>query len=417
MIQPQDCFYITTTLPYVNSDPHIGFALEIIQADAIARYQRLQGKTVIFNTGTDEHGLKIYRKAQELGQDPKAYCDEYAAKFDALKVAINLSYTHFIRTTDSHHIAAAQEFWRRCMAKGDIVKKNYKIKYCVGCELEKTESDLVEGKCPVHPSLEMESIDEENYFFKFSNYQHALLELYDSRPDFVLPSHRLTEVKRFTEGGLEDFSISRLKSKMPWGVPVPDDEAHVMYVWFDALVNYISTLGWPEGGDFEMYWPGVQIAGKDNLRQQSNMWQGMLMSAGLPPSKQILIHGFITSEGQKMSKSVGNVVDPFEVAREYGVDPLRFYLLREIPTTEDGDFNRERFRIVYDSDLANNLGNLVSRVLTMTEKYCEGKVPEVVQLNYGDTHLDLKGAWNGFHNGLNLLNFKISLELIWDALN
>lgn len=403
-------FYITTTLPYVNADPHIGFALEIIQADAIARYRRLCGDEVFFNTGTDEHGVKIYRKALEAKMDPKAYCDEYAVKFDALKTGLNLSYNKFIRTTDEDHIVAAQEFWRRCAAKGDIYKKNYKLKYCVGCELEKTDSELnEEGRCPVHPSMTLESIEEENYFFKFSAYQKPLLELYEKNPQFVLPEHRLTEIIEFTKKGLEDFSISRLKAKMPWGIPVPEDPDHVMYVWFDALVNYVSTLGWPqEKGNFSKFWPVVQTAGKDNLRQQSNMWQGMLMSAGLLPSKQILIHGFMTSNGQKMSKSLGNVVDPFAVAKEYGVDALRYYLLREIPTDDDGDFNVERFRIVYDSDLANNLGNLLSRTLAMTEKYCEGKVPAPVQPKKAMEQIEK--AWKIMEEGMSQFNIKKAIE-------
>lgn len=358
--------YITTTLPYVNADPHIGFALELVQADAWARTQRSLGNEVIFNTGTDEHGAKIYENAKKAGIDTQQYVDEYAAKFDNLKSALNLTYTNFIRTTDEHHKKAAQEFWTRCLKNGDIYKKNYQIKYCVGCELAKTESELVNGRCPLHPNRELELIDEENYFFKFSKYQNALLQLFKDNPDFVKPAHRLEEIRNFVEKGLEDFSISRLKEKMSWGVPVPDDEDHVMYVWFDALVNYISTLGWPEDEqNFKDYWPGVQVAGKDNLRQQSSMWQAMLMSAQLPPSKQIFIHGFITMNGQKMSKSLGNVVNPFEVVEKYGTDAVRYYLLREIPSLDDGDFSYERMKQLYDADLANELGNLVSRVTTL----------------------------------------------------
>ncbi|MEK7452441.1 MAG: methionine--tRNA ligase, partial [Patescibacteria group bacterium] len=269
--------YLTTTLPYVNAKPHIGFALEIVQADMIARFNRSLGDTVVFNTGTDEHGQKIYEKAIEEGKDPQAYTDEYATKFDDLKLALNLSYSHFIRTTNQDHMDAAQEFWKRCEASGDIYKKTYHVKYCVGCELEKTDSELVQEKCPVHPNLELEFIDEENYFFRFSKYQQPLLDLYTSRPDFVMPSYRLHEIKNFVESGLTDFSISRLKEKMPWGVAVPGDDSHVMYVWFDALVNYISTLDWPshhpqslpagrqgprgQGGnsqsEFDQFWPGV----------------------------------------------------------------------------------------------------------------------------------------------------------------
>lgn len=363
-------FYITTTLPYVNDEPHIGFAMEIVKADVIARYHLLQGYEVIFNTGTDEHGLKIYRKAQEQGKNPQVYVDEYAAKFDELKSLLNLSYTHFIRTSNPEHKKAAQEFWRLCAERDDIYKKSYRIKYCVGCELEKTDSELIDGKCPVHLHLELEQIAEENYFFRFSKYQRPLLDFYEAHQDFVMPSFRFNEIKRFVADGLQDFSISRLKAKMPWGVPVPDDPDQVMYVWFDALINYISTLGWPEDakGEFKNFWPGVQIAGKDNLRQQSAMWQAMLMSAGLPPSKQILIQGFITVDGQKMSKSLGNIVAPKTLVEKYGVDAVRYYLLREIPSGEDGDFSIKKFEQRYNGDLANGLGNLVARVVTLGER-------------------------------------------------
>ncbi len=421
-------FYITTTLPYVNAEPHIGFALEIIQADAVARYQRLLGKEVVFNTGTDEHGLKIYRKALENKEDPKDYCDRYAARFDALKQALNLSYTNFIRTTDTHHMAAAQEFWRLCLKNGDIYKKNYKIKYCVGCELEKTDSELVDDKCPIHPNLKIELIEEENYFFKFSKFQKPLLKFYAKNPSFVIPSNRLQEIKNFVEKGLEDFSISRLKSKMPWGVPVPGDENQVMYVWFDALINYISTLGWPgfagatpgrpdysedtqgrpkDEKDFKKYWPGVQVAGKDNLRQQSAMWQAMLMSAGLPNSEQVFIHGFITSDGQKMSKSLGNVVDPFEIVKKYGTDATRYFLLGALPSYDDGDFTIARFKEYYTAHLVNGIGNLTSRILTMLEKYSDNKIPPK-----SEDIFDIDGFWKDC--GIAFKNFEFDglIEII-----
>lgn len=361
--------YITTTLPYVNAEPHIGFAFELVQADVVARFWRQQGFEVVFNTGTDEHGLKVYKKAIEEKKSPQKYVDEYSKKFDDLKIALNLSYTNFIRTTEERHKKAAQEFWRLCDKNGDIYKKNYKIKYCVGCELEKTESELIDDRCPLHPNQEIEIIEEENYFFRFSKYQKDLLKLYDEHPNFVIPDYRLKEIRNFVAKGLEDFSISRLKSKMSWGVDVPGDSDHVMYVWFDALVNYISTLDWPEDETrFKQFWPGVQIAGKDNLRQQVAMWQAMLMSAGLKPSKQILIHGFITSVGQKMSKSVGNVVDPFKLVKKWGIDAVRYYLLREIPPFEDGNYSENRMQEVYNSDLANELGNLLSRLTTLAQE-------------------------------------------------
>jgi methionyl-tRNA synthetase len=362
-------YSITTTLPYVNADPHIGFALEIVQADMLARYHKSKGFDVTFNTGTDEHGQKIWQKAQEAGLDPKTYCDEYAAKFDGLKSALNLSYTHFIRTTDEHHIAAAQEFWKRCNDAGDIYKKQYSVKYCVGCELEKTDSELVDGRCPDHPNRELDLLEEENYFFAFSKYQQKLLDLYRDQPDFVAPKERMNEIRTFVEGGLHDFSISRLTTKMPWGVPVPGDESQVMYVWFDALVNYISTLGWPKAGSlFDSAWPSVQVAGKDNLRQQTAMWQAMLMSAGIAPSEQVFIHGYITANGQKMSKSIGNVINPYDLVAEYGTDATRLYLLGALPAWQDGDYSKEQFEILFATKLANGIGNLVSRVAAMAAK-------------------------------------------------
>jgi methionyl-tRNA synthetase len=368
-------YYITTTLPYVNADPHIGFAAEIVRADVLARLARRRGEEVFFNTGTDEHGLKIQRKAEEQGKSTQAYVDEYAAKFDNLKKALNLSYDNFIRTTEEHHKKAAQEFWRRCAANGDIYKKNYKVNYCVGCELELTESELVGGKCPHHPNSDLEIIDEENYFFRWSNYQDKLLGFYEANPDFIVPRHRMNEIANFIKNGLQDFSISRLKTKMPWGVSVPGDEEHVMYVWFDALINYVSCLGWPDDesrlkefwgqGDFRN---AIQVAGKDNLRQQTAMWQAMLMSAGLANSKQILIFGFINIDGQKMSKSLGNVVSPYDLTAKYGVDAVRYYLLSGLKAFEDSNFTTKHFEEKYSADLANGLGNLVARVSNLIEK-------------------------------------------------
>ena len=402
-------FYLTTTLPYVNADPHIGFALELVQADTFARYHAQTGHDIFFNTGTDEHGLKIFRKAQELGIDPQEYCDTYAAKFNDLKESLNLSYNHFIRTTDSHHKMAAQEFWKRCKENGDIYKKIYEVKYCVGCELEKTDSELVDGYCPLHPNLEIELIDEENYFFKFSAFQDKLLRFYGENPDFVKPESKFHEIKNFVTAGLQDFSISRLKSKMPWGVQVPDDEDHVMYVWFDALINYISITGWPENTEeFEKWWGtskkpnGIQVAGKDNLRQQSAMWQAMLMSAKLPNSKQIFIHGFVTANGQKMSKSLGNVVNPLDMVQKWGTDSLRYYLLKEIPSLDDGDFSESRMAEVYNTDLANELGNLVMRLTTLGEK--DGLHIEIPENNEGNPY---------YKKFLESFEFNRALEEIW----
>lgn len=361
-------FYITTTLPYINSHPHIGFAREIIEADILARFQRQTGNNVFFNTGTDEHGLKIYQKAQELGINIQEYCDQLSKSYVDLKDLLNLSFDNFIRTTDENHIKAAQEFWKLCEKNGDIYKKMYKTKYCVGCELEKTDSELVDGKCPDHPNQEIECIEEENYFFKFSSYQQKLLDLYEKNPDFVLPKKRLNEIKAFVERGLVDFSISRVKEKMPWGVEVPGDSEHVMYVWFDALINYITAIGWSENmNNFKKWWPGVQICGKDNLRQQSAMFQAMLMSAGIPNSKQVFINGFITVDGQKMSKSLNNVISPEEMIEKFGVDGTR-YLLLSIGGNfgEDTDITWEKMTEKYNADLANGLGNLISRVVKLS---------------------------------------------------
>ena len=368
-------FYITTTLPYVNAEPHIGFATEIIRADVIARWKKLQGYEIFFNTGTDEHGLKIYQKAFDFGESPQQFVDRYVEKFKNLKSILGLSNNlNFIRTTDPHHIKAAQEFWRVCKKNGYIYKKPYKTKYCPGCELERTDADIENGHCFIHRNIDLVIIEEENYFFKFSEFQKPLLELYEKYPDFVIPDFRFNEIKVFVKRGLEDFSISRLKEKMPWGIEVPDDSMHVMYVWFDALVNYISAIGWPDDLEKFKKWQAdsggvVQYCGKDNLRQQSAMWQAMLMAAKLPPSRQIVIDGFVIGEGGiKMSKSLGNVVSPMEIVNEYGADALRYFVCRELHPFEDSPFTIERFKETYNANLANGLGNLVSRVMKMAEQ-------------------------------------------------
>ncbi len=400
--------YITTTLPYVNADPHIGFALEIVHADIYARYKSLTGHDVFFNTGTDEHGTKIYRKAQEEGKGPQAYVDEYAAKFRALKETLGLHPdVHFIRTTDEHHKLAAQELWRRCAAKGDIYKKKYKGLYCVGDEMFLKEGDMVDGKCPNHPTMEPLEIEEENYFFKLSAYQDELLA-YLKREGSVVPEWRRDEAIKFVGQGLEDFSISREKARMPWGVPVPGDETQVMYVWFDALTNYISTLGWPNDDDglFVRFWnegETLQLAGKDQVRFQSVMWQAMLMSAGLKATDRVVYHGFITSGGQKMSKSLGNVISPLVIVDEYGTDALRLFLARHVHPFEDSDVTMERFKEAYNADLANGLGNLSARILQLAQTH----LSEPVAL--GEITLPQE-----FVDALDRYEFSKAVGVVWD---
>lgn len=367
--------YITTTLPYVNAEPHLGHALEFVRADSIARWKKSEGHEVFFNTGTDEHGQKLFEAAEKAGKPVQQYVDESAESFKALLPQLGISSDiHFIRTTDPHHEKAAQAFWKLVDKNGYIYKKNYKTKYCVGCEQEKTDSELVNGVCPVHTNRPIEIIEEENYFFKFSAFGDALLALYEKYPDMVVPVSRLNEMKEFVKRGLEDFSISRLKSKMSWGISVPGDSEHVMYVWFDALVNYISTLGWPENTEqFEKFWKNgatIQYCGKDNTRFQSVMWQAMLCAAGLPNTRHIVIDGFVTGDGGvKMSKSLGNVVHPLDLVRDFGTDALRYFVAREIRSFEDSPFTLERFKLAYNSELANGLGNLVSRIMKMAVSY------------------------------------------------
>lgn len=408
-------FYITTTLPYVNAPLHMGHALEFVRADSVARYKTLQGFDVFFNTGTDEHGQKIYTKALEAGITPQQFVDK---GFDTFKLQVAsfgvTDAVHYIRTTDEHHIAAAQEFWKRVYDNGYIYKKTYEAKYCVGCESEKTDSELVDGECPEHPGTELQIINEENYFFKYSAFQEKLLAFYEANPTFIIPEFRFNEIKAFVEGGLQDFSISRVKEKMAWGVPVPGDDSQVMYVWFDALVNYISTLGWPNNDEsFSKYWMNgtpVQYCGKDNTRFQGAMWQAMLMAADVPNSHHIVVNGFITADGGvRMSKTLGNVIDPLGISNEYGVDVLRFFLLREITSFEDSPFTEERFRDSYQANLANGLGNLVSRIMKMVVNY---------EVNYTlPTDEDLlefdDAVPEGFKEKIESFDLKNAMDDIW----
>lgn len=415
-------FYITTTLPYVNAPLHMGHALEFVRADTIARYKKLVGYDVFFNTGTDEHGIKIYEKAKENGVDAQTFVDQGFITFKEQLALFGVSDdVHFIRTTDKDHEKSAQEFWRRVRDNGFIYKKNYQAKYCIGCESEKTDSDLnEEGYCPEHPGIVLQIIEEENYFFKYSEFGEKLLEFYAQNPTFVIPEFRFNEMKAFVERGLQDFSISRLKSKMPWGIAVPDDEEHVMYVWFDALTNYINTLGWHRSAEasgegdpedlFTKYWvhgTPTQYCGKDNTRFQSAMWQAMLMAADFPNSHQIVVNGFITGDkGVKMSKTLGNTVDPRDIVAEYGTDALRYFLLREVSSFEDSPFTIERFKESYNSGLANGIGNLSSRILTLSEKYLE-KCPEIPENSIPQEFFDI----------LETFDIKKAADFVWEKVS
>ncbi|MEK7539037.1 MAG: methionine--tRNA ligase [Patescibacteria group bacterium] len=405
----KDSFYITTTIPYVNADPHIGFAFEIVQSDAIARYQRLIGKDVFFSTGTDEYGQKIWEASKKEGKNVQDYVDYYAQKFLELKNVLNLSYDNFIRTTSKEHILAVQEFWRLCDAKGDIYKKTYRGLYCVGCEKFITGKDLLDDKCSLHLTQKPEMIEEENYFFRLTNYKKQLLE-YLSNEKVIFPEWRRAEAISFVENDLEDFSISRDRKRFSWGIPILGDNTQVMYVWFGALINYISTLRWPDNrGAFEKFWRDgetVQTAGKDMVKFQSVMWQGMLLSADLPTTDSILYHGFITGEGGiKMSKSIGNVINPADIVKEYGTDALRYFLLREISTFEDSPFTIKRFKEVYNSGLANGLGNLVSRILTLSEKYLD-RCPEIPE----------KSDFNKYFSFFEKFDIKQAVDYIWNEI-
>ncbi len=367
-----------TAIAYVNAAPHIGFAMELLQADALARYYRLNGYDVRFLTGTDEHGSKLYKLAKDEGVTPQEIVDRNVPKFLELLGALNISNDDFIRTTSDRHKRGVLKIWNRLVENGDIYKSHYEGLYCVGCEAFVLEKDLVDGKCPLHKK-EPEKLSEENYFFRLSKYSDQIRELIERDEILILPAERKKEMLNIIgEEGLRDVSFSRPKKVLPWGIPVPNEPDHVMYVWPDALVNYISAVDVENEGQLFHYWPAdLNIIGKDIVRFHAGIWVGMLLSAGYKPMKSILVHGFVTSEGQKMSKSLGNVVDPFAYVNEFGADALRYYLMKEIPTTDDGDFTRDRFLNVYRSDLANSLGNLVFRVLSMTEKYFAGKVPEV----------------------------------------
>lgn len=365
-----DKFYITTAIAYVNARPHMGHALEFVLTDAIARYKRLMGQEVYFLTGTDEHGVKIYNAAQKERMETQAFVDKNAQTFRELREILNLSWNGFIRTSDRNaHWPACHKLWKKLVEKEDIYLKEYEGLYCEGCEAFMTSRDLVDGNCPNHlkPPL---PVKESNYFFRLSRYSAKIGELIESDQLRIIPENRKSEILSLIQEGLHDVSFSRPREALPWGVEVPGDPNQVMYVWCDALTNYISAIGYAEESQaFKNFWPAdLHVIGKDIVRFHAGVWIGMLLSAGVKLPKGILVHGFITHNGQKMSKTLGNVIDPVEIAQKYGTDALRYYLLREIPTGRDGDFSDELFMERYNSDLANNLGNLVNRVHTLLSR-------------------------------------------------
>jgi len=421
-------FYITTAIDYVNASPHIGHAYEKIIADVLARYRRLRGDAVYFLTGTDEHGQKNAASAAAAGTPVQAFVDENAARFRALTRLLNLSIDDFIRTTEPRHAAGVRAIWERVAARGDFYKKNYQALYCVGHEAFVTLSDLVDGKCPAHDT-EPIVIEEENYFFRLSRYRAELRRLFETRPDIVVPASRYGEMLNLIDS-LEDISVSRPVEKLSWGIPVPGDPTHVIYVWFDALTNYISAIGF--GRDeraFTRWWPhSHHLIGKDINRFHSLLWPAMLISAGLEPPRQVLVHGFITVEGQKISKSLGNVIEPDALAGELAaasgadlavcVDAIRYFLLREIPFGEDGDFSRAALIHRFNADLANDYGNLLNRTLPQLERHFGGVIPGPAAATAADGALreTARAAVDEVERLVERLDFSRALAEIWKLL-
>lgn len=399
-------FYITNAIAYVNAPPHIGHALELVQGDCLARYERIQGKDVRFLIGTDEHGTKINQTAKDQGKTPQALADENAQHFWDLAKALGLSHDDFIRTTSDLHKRGAQKLWKRIEAAGKFYEKEYEGLYCTGCETFVLEKDLEDGNCPNHnrpPDL----LKEKNLFFKLSDYTDEIIRLVESEELLIVPESKKKEFLSFLRDGLQDVSFSRPNSSLPWGIEVPGHEDQVMYVWCDALSNYLTALGYADDdAKVAHYWPAdVHLIGKDIVRFHAAYWPAMLMAADLPLPKAIYVHGFVTSEGKKMSKSIGNVVDPMDVIEKWGKEAFRYYLLREIPSDDDGDFTWDRFAVLYRDELQNTIGNLVRRVVSMTEKYTGGRVPEG-----GDADAVVEAAWVKYHEKMVAFDIKQAME-------
>lgn len=407
---------ISTSIFYPNAEPHLGHALELVQTDFLARYYRKQGRSVFFQTGLDEHGRKIEKTATAAGLSPEDFVDQQQEVFKKLVEVLSISPDRFIRTTDADHLAVAQALWSHCLETGDIYKKTYRAWYNIKEEEFVANADEVTDPSSLNiESRFLELIEEENYFFRLSKYADQVISLIKSDQYVIVPAGRKEEILNFASQGLQDISISREKKKLAWGVPVPNDPDQVMYVWFDALTNYLTGLTKLENDGSitpNKFWPyDLHCVGKDIARFHALIWPAMLLSAGLQPPKKLLVHGFIMIDGRKMSKSLGNVIDPFTVQQELGGDALRWFLLARIPTTGDGDFTLQRFHDVYSSDLANDFGNLVSRVMTMARNYTGG-VPDVDPLNLENLEQVLiEEAWQGYHQKVADLEIDAALML------
>src|SRR3989344_4731189 len=400
-------FYTTTSIPYVNAKPHIGHAMEFVQTDVLARYHRLKKDDTFFLTGADENSLKNVQAAEAKKMPVREFIDKSTKIFIDLTRALNISNDDFIRTTEKKHFAGAQKLWSLCK-KEDIYKKKYKGLYCVGCEAFYLEKDLIDGKCPEHKKP-LDVVEEENYFFKLSGYQKHLEKIIESDTYEIVPNSRKNEVLSFIRMGLEDFSISRsFERAHGWGVPVPGDPKQIMYVWFDALSNYITALDYADNGErFKRYWPcDVHVVGKGIIRFHAVYWPAMLLSAGVDLPKKLFVHGYINIEGEKMSKSLGNVIDPLELAIKYGCDPVRYYLLRHIHPVQDSDFSIKKLEDAYTADLANGLGNLVSRVAGLIE---QNKVEIVIPPL-------TKGWLGGVDKFIENFQFDQAMKYIWEKI-
>ncbi len=410
-------FYLTTSILYVHELPHLGNSFELIGTDALARYKRLTGYDVFFLTGNDENSLNVERKTRELNIDPQTYCDQMAEEIKKIWRALNISYDNFIRTTDERHIRTCQELFQQAYDNGDIYKDFYKGWYCVSCEAFYTEDELTEDKkCPTH-NFEPEWVEEENYFFRLSEYQDKLLQHIEQNPDFIQPEIRRNEMVNFIKSGLRDFSVSRASTK--WGIPTPLDPNQRIYVWFDALINYLSGIGYIDDKEkFERYWPAdFHIIGKDITRFHCIYWPAMLMSLGLPLPKTVFGHGWVHLEGEKMSKSRGIYIDPTAAVKEHGADPIRYFLLREVPFGSDGNFSWDKFIVRYNADLANDLGNLLNRTLSLAKRNFDGKIPQPAEQQEGPDKELIELALSipsRVDECMNQLAFNNALEIIWE---